>query len=108
MGTSLIPGKAARNKEPQMNADNGNFLLSSGLINHSMMKINNELTRTGTNSEWLEFVSVRPSSLFITDFFIPEHRVHREKQLRSVLSVCSVVDQLCSYSFFQNKLKGLR
>ncbi len=71
----------------------------------SMMKSNNELIRTGTNSGWLEFVSVRPSSLFITDFFIPEHR---EKQFRSVLSVCSVVDQLFSYSFFQNELKGLR
>jgi len=36
-----------------------------------------------------------------------EHRGHREKWHRSVLSVYSVVDKLCSDSFFQNNLKSI-
>ncbi len=55
----------------------------------SMMKINTELVRTNTNSEWLEFVLVRPGSLFITDFFIP---AHGELLLFSVLSVFFVTN----------------
>jgi hypothetical protein len=37
-----------------------------------------------------------------------EHRVHREKLHRSVLSVYSVVEKLYSNSLFQEKLKRLR
>jgi hypothetical protein len=36
-----------------------------------------------------------------------EHRVHREKLFRSVLSVYSVVEKICSNSLFQEKLKRL-
>ncbi len=36
-----------------------------------------------------------------------EHRVHREKLHRSVLSVYSVVEKLYSNSLFQEKLKSL-
>ncbi|MDO8727992.1 MAG: hypothetical protein Q7J35_18220 [Candidatus Methanoperedens sp.] len=37
-----------------------------------------------------------------------EHRVHREKLHRSVLSVYYVVEKLYSNSLFQGKLKRLR
>jgi hypothetical protein len=37
-----------------------------------------------------------------------EHRVHREKLHRSVLSVYSVVEKLCSNSLFQENLKSLK
>jgi len=41
--------------------------------------------------------------VFVAIFFIPEHRGHKEKWQSSVISVYSVVDYLCKYSFFQTK-----
>jgi len=40
-------------------------------------------------------------------FWYVNHREHREKWQPSAFSVDSVVDCVCKYSFFQNKLKNL-
>jgi len=65
-----------------MGIKKGDFSLSSDLKNHETLRFD----KTSQNF----------------------YRGHGEKRRCSVLSVCSVVDQHCSDSFFQNKLKSLQ
>ncbi len=103
---SIMINSVMKYHEPQMNADKRRFIvpaISSYLVLIDANRQNNHFFAPFAYFE----VKNRIRSIIFWFENHREHRGHREKWQSSALSVYSVVDCLCEYSFFQKKLKNL-